>query len=305
MIAGLEQIQDLGTGEKQRYRVQATAQRLAENQAIRLHAVVLAGQQSARPSQPCLYLVADHQNAMAGTDLGTCGQITGRRHLDTTLALDRLHDECRCVVSDCGLQCVGIAVCDGAEPRWKWAEVALIPGFGRHRNGPERPAVEVAFARDDLGPPGRYTLDLVRPFPGGLQRCFHGLGAGVHGQGPIHARQFAGTLQEWSQPIREKGSGYHAEPSSLPVQCLHQARMRMTMADRGVGAHHVQITLAIDVPDIAALRPGQHDRQRLIVVRAVTRFQVDESAHGLRHNGNGSVERSELEVAKSCANACL
>src|SRR6201999_828232 len=47
---------------------------------------------------------------------------------------------------------------------------------------------------------------------------------------------------------------------------------RMAMADSGVGAHHVDVALAFGVPQISAFAPRQHDRQRVVVMRGITRF---------------------------------
>ena len=55
------------------------------------------------------------------------------------------------------------------------------------------------------------------------------------------------------------------------------ARMRVAVARGRVGAHHVDVAAAFYVKQIRAFAAGQHDRQRIVIVRAVTALGV----HGL------------------------
>ncbi len=49
----------------------------------------------------------------------------------------------------------------------------------------------------------------------------------------------------------------------------------VTVTDRGVRAHHVEILLAVFVPDINAFAARQHDGQGMVVVRAIPVFEFD------------------------------
>jgi len=49
----------------------------------------------------------------------------------------------------------------------------------------------------------------------------------------------------------------------------------VAVADGRVGAHHVQITMALIIPYVCALAPDQDDGQRMVVVGAVTVFQFN------------------------------
>ena len=57
---------------------------------------------------------------------------------------------------------------------------------------------------------------------------------------------------------------------------------RVAVARRRIGAHHVDVAPAGDVPQIGAFAARQHDRQRRVVGGAHAIFQCDE-IHGITH----------------------
>ena len=59
--------------------------------------------------------------------------------------------------------------------------------------------------------------------------------------------------------------------------------MAVTVAHRRIGAHHVDVAAALDVPQLRALAARQHDRQRIVIVGRVAVLECD-GVHGrLRH----------------------
>ncbi len=55
------------------------------------------------------------------------------------------------------------------------------------------------------------------------------------------------------------------------------ARMRMSVAHRRIGAHHIDVASAVDVPEIGSLATREDDRQRGVIARAVWVFYAFEA----------------------------
>ena len=53
----------------------------------------------------------------------------------------------------------------------------------------------------------------------------------------------------------------------------------MAVTDGGIGAHHVEVLLAVLVPDIDTAAALQNDGQWMIVVSAILRFEVHTRTH--------------------------
>ena len=63
-----------------------------------------------------------------------------------------------------------------------------------------------------------------------------------------------------------KSTRRHGEPLRLLDQRAHDARVRVTMADRGVRAHHVEIAAAFDIEERAPLPARHHDGRLAVIV---------------------------------------
>src|SRR5262249_43568754 len=104
--------------------------------------------------------------------------------------------------------------------------------------------------------------------------------AGVHGKRSIEAADAAELVEKRPEPVGVIGARGHRETLRLRGQCCQDARMGVAKAHCRIGAHHVDVTLAIGVPQIGPLAARQHDRQRRVVACAYAIFQSDE-IHGL------------------------
>jgi hypothetical protein len=124
-----------------------------------------------------LDFIADQQYVAFAADACARGEISGRRHYDATLALNRLDKERRSLRSYRTRKCVGIAERNLSESIWKRPEPVAVLRLGRETDDRDRAPVEIVPANDDFGAVGRDALDLVAPFAGGLQRGLDGLGA--------------------------------------------------------------------------------------------------------------------------------
>ena len=69
------------------------------------------------------------------------------------------------------------------------------------------------------------------------------------------------------------------EIADLLLHQLDEARMGMTVTDRRIRAHHVEITFAGIVPHEHRLAAGQDNRKRMVITRAVTRLELDTFTH--------------------------
>ncbi len=202
MITRREYAHDVAPREKQGYRQDAAAERLAQNQAVRVHVLVFTRQQFPGPAEAGLYLIGNQQDVMLAAQLGCSSEITLRRNDDTALSLDRLHQESRRIVVDRRFERRNIAIVDEPESGRERAEPLLILGLIGHRDDRDRAAVEVVLAGDDLGLVLRDALDRVGPLAGGLDRGLDRLGTGVHRQRHVLAGQRAGALEKRPELVR-------------------------------------------------------------------------------------------------------
>ena len=69
VLAGLQDAEDVGVGEDGRDRVEAAAQRLADQRDVGLDALVLLGEELAGAAEAGLDLVEDQGDAVAGADV--------------------------------------------------------------------------------------------------------------------------------------------------------------------------------------------------------------------------------------------
>ncbi len=56
-----------------------------------------------------------------------------------------------------------------------------------------------------------------------------------------------------------KGARDNIEPFELVLQGFNQTRMQMAETRRRIGAHHIDVALALDIVEMRAPPPRQHD----------------------------------------------
>jgi hypothetical protein len=68
--------------------IHATRERLAEDEEVRLHVLVVTGEHLARAAQARLHLVGDHQHVVSCAQLAHASEVPLVRHHHARLALD-------------------------------------------------------------------------------------------------------------------------------------------------------------------------------------------------------------------------
>ncbi len=160
--------------------------------------------------------------------------------------------------------------------------------------------MEVVLADDDLGLVRGHALHLVAPLADHLDRRLDGLGAGVHRQRPLEAGDLAEPSEERAHLVVVEGPRGQRERVELPVGRLDDRRVPVTLVQRRVGAEHVEVAPSVDVPHPHPLPPLEHDRKRVVVVRAVP-VDFREKALGLGSGRFGHVRLREcLFKAREC-----
>ena len=209
-------------------------------------------------------------------ELSSLAEKPGGRNDDAGLALDRLDEECAGVGIDGVAQGLDVAVGDDPEPRCEGAEAIAIMLVGREANDGDGAAVEVAGADNDLGLVLRDALDFVAPLARGLDRRFNCLGAGVHREDHVEAGEVVEILAEQRQLLVAKRARGQSDFAGLLLEGAKNLGVAVSLIDCRIGGETVEITLPFDVIDPHALGALNHDVERVIIVRSVFVFQVDE-----------------------------
>ncbi len=230
---------------------------------------MLAGERGAGTAQTGLDLVGDHQGAPLSAEFAHLAEEAGGRDDHPGLALDRLDENADYLLVHRGRQGLGVAVGQDAESRGVRAVGVSGVRVGREAHDRDRAAVEVAVEGDDHGLIGRDALDLVAPLAGRLDRGLDAFGAGVHRQDHLHAghrREFGAERSELVVLERPADQG---DPLQLTLGGRDQARVPVAEVDRRVGGEQVEVPAAFHVGHPGAFGLGDHDRQRMVVMRAV------------------------------------
>ena len=172
-------------------------------------------------------------------------------------------------------QRVGVAERNLPEAAGERTESVAILRLARKADDRDRTAVEVALAYDHFGAIGGNALDLVTPFAHGLERGLDRFGAAARRQRAVETRQLREALEEPRQELVVKGPRRDGEALRLLDQRAHDARMRVAVAHRRIGAHHVEVTAAVLVPQPAAVTVRDHDRQRIVIARGMPALAGD------------------------------
>ncbi len=202
------------------------------------------------------------------------GEIASRRHDDAGFALDRLDENGGGVFADRRFDRRGIAERHGDEARREGAEAAPIGGLAGEADDGRRSAMEIIFGDDDLGLVFRNSQPVIAIAPRGLDRRLDGFRARIHRQAGVEPGEPCEILAESAEIIRVIGARDEIEPAELTLQGRDEARMEMAEARGRIGAHHVEIALAIDIVEMNALPMRQHDGQGRIILGAEFWFRA-------------------------------
>src|SRR5215468_12431964 len=153
---------------------------------------------------------------------------------------------------------------------------AAVGGLRGEADDGRGAAMEIALRHNDLGAVATDALDPVAPTACRLDRGLNRLGSGVHRQGGVELRDAAKLFEERTELVAVVGARRHRQALRLLGEGLEDAGMTMTVADRRIGAHHVDVALALGVPQMCTFAAHQHDRQRRVVLRAIAIFELDE-----------------------------
>ena len=181
-----------------------------------------------------------------------CEKSRGRND-DAGLALDRLHQHGDGVGRDGPLDGGEVTKGNAVEAGREGSEAVPIVGLRGERDDGRGAAVKITVGDDDAGTVLRHALDAIAPAPRRLDRGLDRLSTGVHRQRRIEPREAAKFGEERPQPVVVEGTRGHGEAPGLRLERGENARMRMPMARRRIGAHHVDVAPASGIPEMSAL----------------------------------------------------
>ena len=192
------------------------------------------------------------------------------------LGLDRLDDEADRVRSDGPFQGFGVPEGDDRETGREGPVVVAVQGLGGEADEGDRPAVEVVRAGDDLGLVRGDALDLIAPFPGGLDGGFDGLGPGVHRQDHLVTGPVAELFCQQGPLVVPEGPGRQGQALRLGLEGLDDPGVAVPLVRGRVGGQEIEVFLAFDVPHPDPLGLADDHVQGVIVVGSVEVFEEDE-----------------------------
>src|SRR5262249_38319126 len=207
---------------------------------------------------------------------GQAGEVGCGRHDDAGLTLDRLDQDRGGVKRDGALDRLEVSDRHRAEARRERPEALAIGGLRREPDDGRGAAVEVALGHDDFGAVAADALDPIAEAARCLDRGLDSFRAGVHRQRDVELGDAAELLEERPELVAVIGARRYRQALRLLGERPEYARMAVAVADSRVGAHHVDVALALGVPEISALATSQHDWQRRVVLRAVAILKLDE-----------------------------
>src|SRR5207249_8824456 len=116
----------------------------------------------------------------------------------------------------------------------KWPEAVAVLRVGREADDRNRAAMEVVLAGDDLGLSLMDALDAITPLARRLEPGLNRFYTGIDGERTVEFRELGQSLQELRQLVGVHRARGDREPLRLSNQCLHDARVRVTMAHRRI-----------------------------------------------------------------------
>ena len=136
--------------------------------------------------------------------------------------------------------------------------------------------MKVAGADDDFGLALGNSLDLVAPLARGFEGGFDGLGAGVHREDHVIAGEVVEIFAEQGELVVAEGARGKGDFGGLLVEGGQDFWMAMALVDGGIGGQAVEITLAVDVVHPDTLGTLDDDVERVIIVRSMLVFQLNQ-----------------------------
>ena len=131
--------------------------------------------------------------------------------------------------------------------------------------------MEVFLHREDEGLVLRNALDLVSPLARNLDCRLDGLGARVHGQDHVEAKQLGRILGEAGEDIVVEGPAAERQTRSLLRQRLDELGVAVALVDGAVCREEVEIVLALGVPHAAAACPRKNCSWSALAVQRACR----------------------------------
>src|SRR6516164_4949915 len=230
---------------------------------------MLFSEQPAGSTEPGLDLVENQNDVVALTNLAHPFEITCGRNNHPRLALDGLDQECDRIGRDRRFERGSVAKWYNAESGGEGAEAVARGRIGAKADDSQGAAMEIVGADDDFGAVFWDTLYLIAPFTRHLDCAFHCFGARVHGQNLVRLHGGAELLAEQRELIVHEGARSNSEPRGLLGQCRQDARVAMPLIDRRICRQTIEVAPAVDVPNPDATATGEHDIERLVIVRAI------------------------------------
>ena len=300
VAAGIEHVHHAVVGQECADRQQSAAQCLAQDQRVRTDAFVLEGEPAPGAAQARLHFVDDEQHLIAAAPFAQLGEEARRRDDHPGFALDRF-DQDRAGIGTRRRPHAGhVAEIEVRESRGERTEPGAILGLARESDDGGGAAVEVAARHQDFSLTIGDALDPVTPAPRALDRGFHRLRAGVHGQRALEAGQRAQLFQERAQRGAVVGARSDGHLFELALRRGHDAGMEMAVAHCGIRAHHVDVFAALDIPHQAIPRALHDHRHRPVVLRAEARFlgyeRLGGAGAGMQFGGGAGVHDRVLRV---------
>src|SRR5690606_12857735 len=195
----------------------------------------------------------------------------------------------------------GVTVGNDPEAGRERPEVGPRRRIGGEAHDADGAAVEVAVGHDDGGAVGRDALDLVAPLAGYFEPGLDRLGAGVHGQDEVLARQRGEIANERAQHVVVESAAGQRQPVELGLDRRDDLRVPMPEVEGGVRGQTVEIAAAFDVGDPGALRVCRHDGQRVVIVRGML---LDEGDRLVATAGLSFHEHSSAVIGDGVNGAC-
>src|SRR6516225_147581 len=231
---------------------------------------MLFREEPAGTTEPSLNLVENQNDVVACTNLAHRLEITCGWNYHPRLALDGLDQEGDRIGRDRCFKCGGVAKgYDAAESGGEGTEAVARGRIGAKADDSQGAAVKIVGADDDFGPVFRHALYLIAPFTRDLDCAFHRFGARVHGQNLVRLGGGAELLAEQRELVVHEGSRGDSKPRRLFGQCRQDARVTMPLIDRRICRQTIEVAPAVDIPNPDAMATGEHDIERLVIVRAV------------------------------------
>ena len=317
--AGLDNAHNLLAGENGADGVHAARNGLAKSDHVGLDARPLGAEHAAGAANASLNLVGNENDVVLLAESLNLGEVVVIGDHDTSLTLNGLNDDGGSLLAvgledlfNVGDVVVSDGLASGRRGGTNVGDVGAIVVLGLWVGGEcdgghlERvsscqnvhlvsltysAAVEVVRDGKDESLALLNALDLVSPLAGNLDGSLGGLGASVHGQNHVVAKDIADLFSPLGEDVVVESAGAESEGGGLLSQSLDEFRVAMALVDSAVGREEVHVLAALGVPDVDALGLGEDDGERVVVVSSVLVFGGNGAlgGRGVEARGRGAV----------------